>query len=103
MTLPKPPVKKQAVVKPSMYERNRQDEVEQERGEALLLPDAPPEATGRLSVAPISQAALDGLEDIFMKLKRQRRSLKRYEVVQALLDEFLENAEVQAAVVQRLK
>jgi hypothetical protein len=86
-----------------MYDRNRQDEAEQERGEALTLPDGPPEASGRLSVAPISQFALDGLEDIFTTLKRQRRSLKRYEVVQALLDEFLENSDVQAAVVQRLK
>lgn len=103
MTLPKPPGKKQTVVKPSMYDRNRQDEAEQERGEALILPDAPPEASGRLSVAPISQPALDGLEDIFTTLKRQRRSLKRYEVVQALLDEFLENSDVQAAVVRRLK
>ena len=103
MTLPKPPGKKMGAVKPSMYDRNRQDEVEQERGEALTLPDAPPEASGRLSVAPISQFALDGLEDIFTTLKRQRRSLKRYEVVQALLDEFLENPDVQAAVVQRLK
>lgn len=103
MTLPKPPAKKQLAGKPSMYERNRQDEAEQERGEALILPDAPAEATGRLSVAPISQSALDGLEDIFTTLKRQRRSLKRYEVVQALLDELLENSEVQAAIVQRLK
>lgn len=103
MTLPKPPGKKQPTAKPSMYDRNRQDEAEQERGEALILPEAPLEATGRLSVAPINQFALDGLEDIFTTLKRQRRSLKRYEVVQALLDEFLENSEVQAAVVQRLK
>ncbi|WP_407542644.1 hypothetical protein Q0M94_21180 (plasmid) [Deinococcus radiomollis] len=102
MTLPKPPGKKQTASNPSMYDRNRQDEAEQERGEALTLRAAPPEASGRLSVAPITQFGLDGLEDIFMTLRRQRRSLKRYEVVQALLDEFLENPEVQAAVVQRL-
>lgn len=100
MTLPAP--KKKAAT-PTMLDRNREQEAETARAEGMRLESLQDEPVGRLSVAPIKQRTLDSFEDQFTALKRQRRSLKRYDVVEALLRAFAEDPTVQAEVIRRLK
>ena len=86
-----------------MLDRNREQETETARAEALTLDTAEASPTGRLSVAPIRQGTLDAFEDLYNTLKRQRRSLKRYQVVEALLLALTEEQDVQTEVIKRLK
>ena len=102
MSLPAPK-KKAAASTVSMLDRNRQQEAVAEQAEGMRLPPVQDEAVGRLSVAPIPQSRLDVFEDQYTALKRQRRTLKRYEVVRALLEAFAEEPVVQAAVIKYLK
>jgi len=100
VSLPQP--KKKAAA-PSMLDLNREQEAEAARGEGMRLEAPQGGPTGRLSVAPILQATLDSFEDQYTALKRQKRSLKRYDVIEALLQAFTEDPEVQRAVIERLK
>ncbi|MVN88751.1 hypothetical protein GO986_18595 [Deinococcus sp. HMF7620] len=86
-----------------MLDKNREVEEAQARAEELSLPPEDSVPTGKFTVSPIRLNVLDGFEDVYGKLKRQRRTLKRYQVAEALLAALAEEPEVLAAVVRRLK
>lgn len=103
MTLPPVPSKKDKTNSgPTMLDKNREIEARQEAEAALVLTPEERVATGKLTVSPISLHVLDGFEDIYIKLRKQRRSLKRYQVAEALLIALVEDADVLAAVVKRI-
>lgn len=104
MTLPQPPAKrKKEEAGPSMLEKNREVELAQEQAEALTLPETPAVATGKFTVSPVRQDTLDAFEEVYLKLRKQRRSLKRYHVAEALLAAFAQEPTVLAEVVKRLR
>lgn len=100
MTLPAP---KQKPANQSMLDRNREQEADAARKESTQLNTLQDTPVGRLSVSPIKQRTIDAFEDEFTKLKRQKRSLKRYDVIEALLQAFAEDQTVQAEVIKRLQ
>lgn len=101
MSLPTPPKKKD---KPavSMLDKNREVEGQEAQAEALRLPDVTTEPTGKFTVSPITLATLDDFEDVYRELKKQRRTLKRYQLAEALLASIKEPA-VLAEIVKRLR
>lgn len=85
-----------------MLDKNREVEDQQARVEALTLPALPEVPMGKLTVSPITQDALDIFDEAYRQLRKQRRSLRRYQLADALLAS-LEEPEVLAAVVKRLR
>lgn len=85
-----------------MLDKNREVEDQQARAEALTLPALPEVPTGKLTVSPVTQDALDIFDEAYRQLRKQRRSLRRYQLADALLAS-LEEPEVLAAVVKRLR
>ncbi|MBX8467284.1 hypothetical protein [Deinococcus sp. RIT780] len=102
MTLKPPPAKKDKASGPSMLDKNREVEAQQEAQAALVLPPEETIPTGKFTVSPIRLDVLDEFEEVYGKLKKQRRTLKRYQLAEALLAS-LEDPAVLAAVIQRLK
>lgn len=102
MTLKAPPMKKAAAPQQSMLDKNREVEAQQEAQAALVLPPEETVPTGKFTVSPIRLDVLDEFEEVYGKLKKQRRTLKRYQLAEALLAS-LEDPSVLAAVIQRLK
>lgn len=102
MTLKAPPAKKAAAPQQSMLDKNREVEEQQAAQAALVLPPEETVPTGKFTASPIRLDVLDEFEEVFSKLKRQRRTLKRYQLAEALLAS-LEDPAVLAAVIQRLK
>ncbi|MFB9992045.1 hypothetical protein ACFFLM_08740 [Deinococcus oregonensis] len=103
MTLPPPPPKKSGTPSPSMLDKNREVEDQQASQDALTLPTLTDAPTGKFTVSPIRLDTLDGFEEVYSKLRRQRRSLKRYQVAEALLAALVQEPAVLAEVVKRLK
>ncbi|UQN09397.1 hypothetical protein [Deinococcus sp. QL22] len=101
MTLRPPPAKKGASA-PSMLDKNREVEEQQASQDALTLPALAEAPTGKFTVSPIQLDTIDGFEEIYQKLRKQRRTLKRYQVAEALLAALAEPV-VLAEVVKRLK
>lgn len=101
MSLPTPPKKKPDAVS-TMLDKNREAEAQQARAEALQLPPQAEVPTGKVTFSPVSQSALDTFDEAYIQLRKQRRSLKRYHLADALLAS-LEDPEVVAAVVKRLR
>lgn len=85
-----------------MLDRNREVEQQQEREEALTLPTLEEEPTGKFTVSPVRLSSLDTFDEVYAQLRRQRRSLKRYHLADALMAS-LEDPAVLAAVIERLK
>lgn len=101
MSLPPPPRKKSEAPAPSMLDKNREVEDQQARAEALALPALPEVPMGKVTFSPVAQDSLDLFDEAYRQLRKQRRSLKRYQLADALLAS-LEDPEVMAAVVKRL-
>lgn len=101
MSLPPPPRKKTNVFTPSMLDKNREVEEQEARAEALVLPATPQVATTKVTFSPVNQDAMDTFDEAYRLLRKQRRSLKRYQLAEALFAS-LEDPEVVAAVVKRL-
>lgn len=101
MSLPPPPRKKTNVSTPSMLDKNREVEAQEARAEALVLPATPQVPTTKVTFSPVNQDAMDTFDEAYRLLRKQRRSLKRYQLAEALF-ESLEDSEVVAAVVKRL-
>lgn len=102
MSLPPPPRKKSDAAAPSMLDKNREVEDQQARAEALALPALPEVPTGKVTFSPVTQDALDIFDEAYRQLRKQRRSLKRYQFADALLAS-LEDPDVMAAVIKRLR
>ena len=101
MSLPPPPRKKPQGSMPSMLDKNREVEEQEARAEALVLPATPQVATTKVTFSPVNQDAMDIFDEAYRLLRKQRRSLKRYQLAEALFAS-LEDPEVVAAVVKRL-
>lgn len=86
---------------PSMLDKNREVEEQEARAEALVLPATPQVATTKVTFSPVNQDAMDIFDEAYRLLRKQRRSLKRYQLAEALFAS-LEDPEVVAAVVKRL-
>lgn len=102
MTLPPVPSKKDKATGPTMLDKNREVEAAQEAEAALMLPAEERVDTGKFTVSPIRLDVLDQFEEVYNRLRKQRRTLKRYQVAEALLSS-LDDPAVLAAVIQRLK
>lgn len=102
MSLPPPPRKKPGTALPSMLDKNREVENRQARDEALVLDPLPEVPTTKVTFSPVTQEALDTFDEAYRQLRKQRRSLKRYHLADALFAS-LEDPEVMAAVVKRLR
>lgn len=101
--LPPPPPRRRARESgPSMLDKNREVEQQQEQEEAVNLKNEAADTTGRFAVSPISVAALAQFDDLYNRLKRQQRPLKRYQLAEAIFL-VLKDPEVQAKVVYKLK
>lgn len=101
MSLPPPPRKKPQGSLPSMLDKNREVEDQQAQAEALALPELPEVPTTKVTFSPVTQDALDTFDEAYRQLRKQRRSLKRYHLADALFAS-LEDPEVMAAVIKRL-
>lgn len=87
---------------PASLEANIAAEEAQEKQQGLRLQRPEPEKTQQLSLSPIRVSAFQTFEDFYLELRRQDRSLKRYQVMDALLDALAEE-EVRRAVIARLQ
>lgn len=85
-----------------MLDKNREVEAAQEAEAALMLTPDAPVAIGKFTVSPIRLDVLDAFEEVYGKLKRQRRTLKKYQLAEALIAS-LDDPAVLAAVIQRLR
>jgi len=103
MDLPKPRPKKTKVPGQSMLDKNREVERAQAQAEALSLLNSPDLPTGKFTVSPIRTETLDEFEAIFQRLRKQKRSLRRYQLAEALLSAMAEEPAVLAEVVKRLR
>lgn len=101
MTLKAPPLKKDKAG-PTMLDKNREVEAAQEAEAALSLPAEERVDTGKFTVSPIRLDVLDQFEEVYNRLRKQRRTLKKYHLAEALLAS-LDDPAVLAAVIQRLK
>jgi len=101
VNLPTPPKKKDAL--PSMLDKNREIEDAQVSSEALTLPDLPEVRTGKFTVSPVTLSTLDGFEAVYQQLRKQRRTLKRYQVAEALMAALAEEPSVLTEVIKRLR
>ena len=100
MSLPPPPRKK-SVAPPSMLDKNREVEDRQAQAESLALPELPEVPTTKVTFSPVTQDALDTFDEAYRQLRKQRRSLKRYHLADALFAS-LDDPAVVAAVIKRL-
>lgn len=102
MSLPIPPKKKPDAASPTMLDKNREVEEQQAKAEALALPNLPEVPMTKVTFSPVTQDALDTFDEAYRQLRKQRRSLKRYQLADALFAS-LEDPEVMAAVIKRLR
>lgn len=84
-----------------MLDKNREIEDQQARAEALVLPLQPDMPMGKVTFSPVAQESLDLFDEVYRQLRKQRRSLKRYQLADALLAS-LDDPDVVAAVIKRL-
>lgn len=84
-----------------MLDKNREVEGQQAQEEALVLPTLPEALMTKVTFSPVTQDSLDTFDDAYRQLRKQRRSLKRYQLADALFAS-LEDPTVMAAVIKRL-
>ena len=99
--MPLPKADSTALKLPASLQANIDAEAGQERVRSLRLNRPPREETVSLALSPINLSAMDIFERFYQDLRYQDRSIKRYQVMNAILA-ALEDDDMKRAVIARL-